>query len=108
MDYKEIIAVLESVKRREIQHNNERNIKAVGATIAIITELNSWGITPYEAAHLAQARNEGRLVEVDSCESIGEILQQITEYIKDLESDNQRLRSCRKQIGGQRHDAQRI
>ena len=94
MEYKDIIIVLESVKYREIRLKNERGVKAIDAAIEIIAELNNWGITPHEAARLAQARDEGRLVEVDSCESIGEILQQIAEYIKDLESDNQHLRSC--------------
>ena len=105
MGYKDVIDMLQVVKRREIVYNDKlikkfcappsesNGAQAIDAAIAIISALNESNVTLEEALQLAQARDEKRIVIIEDADSIDIILRQKTELIKILENDNQKLRN---------------
>ena len=73
MTIKDIVEVLQSVKRREIKDNQNINTlctnpsgsvgaKAIDEAIVVLSMLESCGLTPERVAELAKAESEGRLV----------------------------------------------
>jgi hypothetical protein len=75
MEIKDIAAVLDSIKRREIEHNIKVNRlcnnpsrsigeKAIDEAIAILTVLSNSGLTLEEIVKLAKVKKDGLLVEL--------------------------------------------